>query len=76
MSARMSGHRMIAALVVSLWLGGVSGAAVMAQTAQTTAPAAAPQSADARLKALYDAEYQWRLAEYERGPGRGAQVRS
>jgi uncharacterized protein (DUF885 family) len=65
----MSGHRLIAAVAASLLLGGVSGAAVMAQPA----PAAAPQSADARLKALYDAEYQWRLNEQERGPGRGAQ---
>ena len=65
----MSGHRLIAAVAASLLLGGVSATAVMAQTA----PAAAPQSADARLKALYDAEYQWRLKEQERGPGRGAQ---
>ena len=64
----MSGRRLIAAVAASLLLGGVSGTAVLAQTA----PAAA-QSADARLKALYDAEYQWRLKEQERGPGRGAQ---
>ncbi len=67
----MSGHRLIAAVAVSLLLGGVSGTAVMAQPAPAAAPAA--QSADARLKALYDAEYQWRLKEQERGPGRGAQ---
>ena len=47
----------------------------MPVAAAPAAPAAAPApgSADARLKALYDAEYQWRLKEQERGPGRGAQ---
>lgn len=64
----MSGRRFIAAVAVCFLLGGVSGTAVMAQAA----PAAQTQSADARLKALYDAEYQWRLKEEERGPGRGA----
>ena len=64
----MSGRRLIAAVAVSLLLGGVSGTAVLAQAAP-----AATQSADARLKALYDAEYQWRLKEQERGAGRGAQ---
>ena len=61
------------AAVAALALLGAPVAAV-AQTVPAAAPAtkAAPGSADARLKALYDAEYQWRLKEQERGPGRGA----
>lgn len=62
----MSGHRLVASVAVSLWLGGVPGA-TFAQTAQT----APVQSADARLKALYDAEYEWRRRDQGRLEGFG-----
>ncbi|WP_439545637.1 DUF885 domain-containing protein [Sandarakinorhabdus sp.] len=51
--------RKIVAAVFLATAGTVSAAAPV-----TVAPSAAPTAADARLKAIYDAEWQWRLQEF------------
>lgn len=56
-----------AALAAVLALGVPGGAIAAPQTAPAGTTTPAPGSADARLKALYDAEWNWRQTEMARG---------
>ena len=61
-------RRLSAAIAAALLLGSAPGSIAHAQAAASSATA---PTADQRLKALYDAEYQWRRADEGRLPGTG-----